>query len=675
MTLAVATFDSPSGLTVPTYEIESPVKRLALRLLALLGLFLALLYPLYLWAGNHFLRSGELEKRLNRRPERLLIRFRSARTVFPGVVQFEGLEIRNQTRTVQWWVAVERGSADIDLPRLYRREFIVSRLVGEGVVFRLRRRADTPYQKTVTRRALEPPIPGFSNPPRPAPEGVYPPGPRKPRSGVPKRPTPPWRIRLAGIDLSGVREIWIEEVRFSGEARAAGAFDLRLRRRFELEGARLEVVSGNLALGAGKAGEPILGGIHGRVAGNIASYRPADFGGWNMLRFVSGRAEIEGRMRGLDWLNLYLQPVHWVDLRGAAGPMTADLRMKEGEFIAGTHMEARPDHLALGFLDYLAEGAGRVRWELNPGEGGSPQAVGGLSLTLDEFRLRRGRQGKPHVQGRDLRLDAGGSEPPQLAKHVLFTPKWVSIAMPQAEVPDLSYYNAYLPKTAPFGLIGGSGRISGSFRAAAPIWEGTGDLHLQGRGVTARFEDRRLRGDLAVHTLLRKVDFQERRFDISGTQVELSGVRRLGSSGSGGAALPWWARARLQDAVVQPGAPVYLRAGINSTLSDPRPLLAMFIPEQRKRVLRWVDNLLDVKGVAATGQVRLAQSGAQLNDMKIAGGSALLLGDLRFGPGRPNGALYARYGRLDVGLDLQDGQRDWKILRPKKWFEEQRGGR
>jgi hypothetical protein len=649
------------------------VKRLVLRLLAMTGLFLALLYPVYLWAGNHFLRSGELEKRLNRRPERLLIRFRSARTVFPGVVQFEGLEIRNQTRTVQWWVAVDRGSADIDLLRLYNREFIVSRLVGEGVSFRLRRRADTPYQKTVTRRALEPPIPGFSNPPRPAPEALYPPGPPKAKDGKPVPPRPPWRIRLAGIDLTGVREIWIEEVRFSGEARAAGAFDLHLRRRFELEGARVEVASGNLALGAGGAGEPILGGIRGRLAGNIASYQPADFRGWNMLRFVSGRAEIQGRVRGLDWLNLYLQPIHWVDLQGAAGPMTADLRMKEGGFIAGTFMEARPDHLALGFLDYLAEGAGRVRWELSPGEKSQPDPVGRLGMVLDEFRLRRGRQGKPHVQGRDLRIDAGGSEPPRLAQHLLFTPQWVSIAMPQAEVPDLSYYNAYLPKTAPFGLLGGSGRISGSFRAAGPQWVGSGDLRLHGQGVTARFEDRRLRGDLAVHTLLRKVDFQERSFDISGTQVELRGVRRLDPSPTGGAALPWWARARLQDAVIRPGAPVYLKAGIDGTLSDPRPLLAMFIPEQRKRVLRWVDNLLDVQGVAATGQVRLTQSGARLDDMKVAGGNALLLGDLRFGPGRPNGALYARYGRLDVGLDLQDGQRDWKILRPKKWFAEQRG--
>ncbi|HEX2223849.1 MAG TPA: hypothetical protein VHN15_06565, partial [Thermoanaerobaculia bacterium] len=86
------------------------MKRILLRSLLALGLFLVLLYPVYLAAGNHFLRSGELERRLNRRPERFLIQFEEARTVFPGVVHFKGLQVRNQTRAVQWWLAIDRGT-------------------------------------------------------------------------------------------------------------------------------------------------------------------------------------------------------------------------------------------------------------------------------------------------------------------------------------------------------------------------------------------------------------------------------------------------------------------------------------------------------------------------------------------------------------------------------------
>lgn len=668
---------------VPSREKDqrTPVKRLFLRFLLALGLLLVLLYPLYLAAGNHFLRSGELERRLNRRPERFLLRFEEARTVFPGVIQFKGLQVRNQTRTVQWWLAIDSGSVEIDLLRLYGREFVTHRLSGQGVAFRLRRRADTPARKTVTRRELEPAIPGFTNPPRPAPEALYPPGP--PRRGGPQggKRREPWRLHFGGVELDGVREIWIEEVRFAGLARAAGSFDLHLRRRFELEGVRLDVARGDLSLGAGR-GEPILAGVKGRVAGNIASYRPADYRGWKMLRFVSGRAEIDGRVPRLDWLDLYLRKTRWVELRGAAGPLDADLRMKNGRFVAGSHLESRPESLTVGFLDYQAEGSGTARWELNPQEGDGQdqdgqdgkrgEAVGRIALKLDDFRLKRRGAPGAHVRGRDLRLDAGGSHPPRLAAHDLFTPQWVALEMPRAEVPDLSFYNAYLPEKVNLSLTGGSGVMSGSFRAAAPDWDGSGELRLRGRGISARFEDRRLRGDLAMHTLLRKVDFKDRRFDISGTKVDLENVRLLGAPTGETAGQAWWARAHLDHAVIEPGAPVYFRTAIESTLSDPRPLMFLFVPERRKRVLRWVDDLLDVQGLGATAQVEVGQRSVLVDELAVVGGKAQLLGRLRLGGEDKSGVLYASYGSLDVGLELQGTERDWKILRPKKWFAEQR---
>ena len=57
----------------------------------------------------------------------------------------------------------------------------------------------------------------------------------------------------------------------------------------------------------------------------------------------------------------------------------------------------------------------------------------------------------------------------------------------------------------------------------------------------------------------------------------------------------------------------------------------------------------------------------------MAGGQAQIQGRIRFGAGSREGILYASYGRWDVGMELQGTQRDWKILRPKKWFESQMG--
>src|SRR5215210_5710981 len=83
------------------------VKRFLIRLALALLLGAIALYPLYLVAGNWYLRSGDLERRLNRRPERLLIEAGTAWTLWPGIIHVRDFRIRNQTRTAQWWGSID----------------------------------------------------------------------------------------------------------------------------------------------------------------------------------------------------------------------------------------------------------------------------------------------------------------------------------------------------------------------------------------------------------------------------------------------------------------------------------------------------------------------------------------------------------------------------------------
>lgn len=260
------------------------------------------------------------------------------------------------------------------------------------------------------------------------------------------------------------------------------------------------------------------------------------------------------------------------------------------------------------------------------------------------------------------------SDAPRLDR--LFVPRSVAIDLPLAEVPDLTFYNAYLPRRPALALTGGSGRIRGSFRAAAPEWKGTGELRLTARGVGARFEEKRLRGNVDVHTRLRAVDLDDRRYDISGSELDLTDVVLSGGAGEKGPpAPPWFARVHLDRAVLAPGAPVFLRASLEGMLSDSRPLFALFAPAERSRVLGWVDRLLDIQGVGATADLTVGRDYLDVAHLAVAGGKVQLLGRLRFADSTRRGILYASYGAFDVGLELEGAKRDWKILRPKRWFE------
>lgn len=634
------------------------MKRFVLRLALGLVLAAVALYPLYLIAGNWYLRSGDLERRLNRRPERLLIQVRSAWTSWPGVVHVRGFQIRNQTATSQWWAAMERGTFTIRLFDLRDRELLIDGLSGSGVSFRLARRVDNPRWVRKPRPEFQPSIPGLANPPARPPEKIYP----RPPQGRPRRD--PWRIRLGQVDLDEVREIWIDEVRFAGSARVAGGFDMQIWRRLHIEPTRVRIVSGSIALGAGPQARPILADARGHLDGEMSPYSPSEHRGWKSLRFVSGRAQVEGVVPSLAFLDEYLKKTHWLALAAEDGRIAADLRVRRGEILPGSRLDARPARLDAQVLDYRAYGPGRVAWEVLPQGTG---AKGRLSLDFGSFQVTRRGYRQPHVRGRDLHIEAL-SEAPRLIGLDLFSPRSLDIRMPSAEVPQLAFYNSYLPPASGLELTGGSGRAGARFQAAAPDWSGHGSFQLDARGVSARVEGRPLQGDILLRTQLREADFQGRRFDISGTKLDVTRVRIAGAEGN------WWARAHLDRAVLEPGSPVLLRARVESTLSDPRPIIAFVAPpERRSRVLDWMDRLLDVQGVGAVADVAVGTGGVAIDRMAIAGGQAQIQGRLRIGGAGSQGILYASYGRWDVGLEMDGGQRDWKILRPKKWFADQMG--
>jgi hypothetical protein len=627
-----------------------------LRRLALAVLVAAVLaYPVYLVAGNAYLRGGGLERLLNRRPERLWMHWASAWTSWPGVVHVRGFAMRSQSAVFQWWLAVDRATMDVDLLGLRGQELRIGPLHGSGVVFRLRRRLDAPPRRVPPQPELYPLIPGFSDPPVRKPETIYPEGP----------PRPHWHMRFTGVDLDDVREVWIEEYRFAGRARVAGGFDAVAQKRLEVMPARVEFLSGGFsmgALGAGPRSSPILLAASGRVDGRIEPYRPDRYRGWDVFRFITGRAELHGRVTSLDFLDVFLRQTRWVDLKVGPGTLRTDVRVRRGDLLAGSRLEARPDGVSLGFLDYRVAGFGGVTWSVERAAGRAGGREGRVALVLDQFRIQRQGYPRPHVRGRGLRIDAVSAAPRFGA---LFVPERLIIDMPRADVPDLTFYNAYLPRRSPVTVTSGSGWMSGRFAAVAPEWKGGGDFRLAARGVEAVLERKRMRGSVDIHSRLR-MSLEDRRYDVSGSDVALSDVTLLDGTAAG---VPWWARVHLDRAVIAPRAPVFLRARIESTLSDSRPLFALFAPVERSRVLRWVDRLVDIRGIGATADLTVGQGFLDVSHLAIAGGKAELLARLRFTGPRRQGILYASYGVLNVGLELEGAKRDWKILHAKQWFD------
>jgi hypothetical protein len=599
----------------------------------------------YLVAVNAYLRSRSLARALDRHPDHFFVRYASAWTVWPGVVHLRQLELHGQSRTVQWWVGIDDATIAIDLPRLLGRELVASSLDASGIAFRLRRRPEAVAGSAPP--AQTPPIPGLLNTPAP-----------------PERPAPAggaasWRIRLGGVSLRRLAEVWIGAYRFTGDANAAGGFDLHLDRSFALDPATVVFRSGSLLL----ASRPLLDGVAGGGRFELPAFDPNHLQG-GFLRLASGNLVLHGRLEGLGFLEPYLHEVPWIGLGGSAGTVEADLRVARGTYLPGTHVEARPGRVTATLLEDQASGSCEVSWDVARDGGG---AMGRLVAAFDEFQLRRLGAVSPRAHGRGLRVEIGTRD---LRIDALPAPATLAVDLPPTAVGDFSSYNANLPQGAGIAVRSGTGILRASLRAAAPAWEATGGIDLRGTAVVVDVQGARLRGNLSARSRFRALP-QQRQLLLTESSVEIADVVRLGAGG--GPPRPgWWARLHLDYLAVRPGALIVLRARLQSTLSDTRPLFALFAPQPRP-VVSWLDRLLDLHPIGAVGELAAGDGYFSVESLTVNSGSADIRARLRFAGGHTDGILYAAYGPLSAGMELRGGRRSWKLVRARRWFENHPG--
>src|ERR1041385_2629472 len=221
--------------------------RRSLRLLvfAIIGVALA-----YVVLTNAFLTLGGVQW-MCRSTNSIAVNFDSAWTVWPGVVHARNLEVTIQDRNVESLIHLDRATLTVRMTELVRRTFHSTRLRGEGLSFRFRHRVMPESAKLLAVRAL-PPIRGFEDPP------VFEAGPPEPP--IPDDKYNLWTIELDDVDVAA-REVWVEQFRYLGRARAAGTFRIKPARSVRVGPASLTFDSGRVASGGGTALTKLSGRI------------------------------------------------------------------------------------------------------------------------------------------------------------------------------------------------------------------------------------------------------------------------------------------------------------------------------------------------------------------------------------------------------------------------------
>ena len=377
---------------------------------------------------------------------------------------------------------------------------------------------------------------------------------------------------------------------------------------------------------------------------------------------LEGKLVLAGLIANLGFLDDFLPEAHGLTLAGN-GRFQADLRLANDQLLPGSQWRVQASDLAVGFLDYVAKGQGRLEAEID-GDDDSPGAR--VTLMLPRFSLQQVGEAQAHVSGRHFTLETQTTRfslDPQARSLQDVT---THIQLPIAEVDDLSRYNAYLPDASGLALLGGRAGLNVDLRLEG--LRAHGDLVLQAFDTAIRFGEQHLEGDLRLEARLRDGDLATRRFDASGSLLRLDNIQRHDDQTRGKPG--WWARLDITEGHVNWTRPLQLDARLDLAMRDSGLLARLFL--SRARQWEWLGQRLTVNHIRGNARLHLDDDSLQLREARLSGGPLEMRADLAIRDGMPDGSLYARLGILAVGISLEQGKAEVRLLRPRQWYERRR---
>lgn len=168
-----------------------------------------------------------------------------------------------------------------------------------------------------------------------------------------------------------------------------------------------------------------------------------------------------------------------------------------------------------------------------------------------------------------------------------------------------------------------------------------------------------------MHLTLSEGDIDAMRFTADDSFLRLENVSRLSAEGHQDAG--WWAQLNMSDAALMWDTPIDLSAHLALQLRDSGLLARLFLARAREN--DWLGRMLNVRDMTGDAQLRLNGDQLTLSDLTLSGGPLLVLADLTLADQRANGALYARLGRLGLGVALDDNEPTLQVIQPRRWFD------
>jgi hypothetical protein len=587
------------------------------------------------------------------------IEYSSAWTLWPGVVHARDLFVSVQDHNVQTSLRFEQAEVSIRLNELPRRVFHARKVRGDGFQFRFRHRV-MPESKELPAVAALPPIQGFEDPP------VF-------EAWAPEAPLSEdeydlWTIELDDVDVAA-GDVWIQQFRYIGRARARGAFRLRPARALWVGPASLALEPGVLVAG----GKDVATSFSGQIDCEVLPFDVRTPKGLEVMRFISAKARFHGDVATGAAVELFLPVGTGVEPYEAV--LDADVKLDEGILspasrirVGGSRLVVRAGSVATELgkpWELVATGddsgpGGRVRALVSTGSlaagGCGAVAVGVSEMSFDVASSSRdtvvpwgiqraeasvravaadGQWDDLHVSGR-----AGGEltvvpATTEGTTREVALKAFVEAVRLRSDAGPPKRWSAEVP----------SARITARLQGERL----TGPVSVIATGAKASIGDTETKFDFSADVRSEESDIGTRRSTIAGNldvrNASLSkGKRRVDD---------WWANVRFERMNLYLERSLEFSGRLSARLRDGLP--GLFVLAEKDEIPSWLPTVLPLNRLTGVLDVQRHCQTMFVDFPRLEGGPLVGRGRIHNAPGRTEGAILVRFGgagMLSAGIDL-----------------------
>lgn len=379
-----------------------------------------------------------------------------------------------------------------------------------------------------------------------------------------------------------------------------------------------------------------------------------------MLSDVSGRVEGSLTVSDLDWISFLFHKPFSLTIADSA-EVKADLTVESGRIAADSRLSMAPREFTLGIFDYIVAGSGGFDLTVAKSDA-KPDLRLVASLTGASLRL----EDETAAVVEDVTLDVNALAEAVSPKDGGAT-RTVEMNIPSAKISDMTAYNTYLPKNAPFRILGGTADLSAKLVMAGED-SASGFMKMTTSRIDADMDGDRISGVIVLDIPIVGGSSKAKRFDISGSKLSVQDVRLTGNHATAG----WSGRVDAGKGSVVWKRPMTLDLSAAFHMTDASPILAVF--DQNRKENKWLDRLLDLKNINGKITIETEPDSLIIPDAFATSDTFDVGAKGIFGQSGRQGVFYARTGKLAGILAINNKEKKFSIIEATRKFDDYKVG-